>query len=61
MISPRRVSTSAAGNTGRIRMSARIPRITSKSSTRQLQISEIAWRFTDIARETPRLSSSSAI
>ena len=57
----RRDSTSGAGNAGCLMMSASRASTVSKSSTRQVHVSERSWRVTVAASETPRLSSSSAI
>ena len=53
-ISPRRRSTSATGNDGRMTTSATSPSTSSRSSTRQVQASDSAWRVTEAARVTRR-------
>ena len=44
-------STSAAGNAGRMTMSATSPSTSSKSSTRQVHASDSAWRLTEAVSE----------
>ena len=58
--SPLRVTNSASGTDGDIRMSPSSASSASKSSARQVHTTENTWRVTVIASATARLSNSSA-